>query len=51
MDVEDSSAAIMHLPPDSSMTITIIPLSLKAAKRKPQISITTQPAAGRRVGN
>ncbi|HWE78907.1 MAG TPA: hypothetical protein VG270_10340 [Pseudolabrys sp.] len=41
--MEESSVAIMPLPPDSSMTMTIIPLSIKAAKQKTQISITLRP--------
>jgi hypothetical protein len=43
MTLEESSVAIMPLPPDSSMTMTIIPPSLKAAKQKAQISITPPP--------
>jgi hypothetical protein len=35
--MEESSVAIMPLPPDSSMTMTIIPPSLKAAKQKADI--------------
>jgi hypothetical protein len=41
--MEESSVAIMPLPPDSSMTESIIPLSSKAAKKKTRISITAVP--------
>ena len=44
--MEESSVAIMPLPPDSSMTAQIIPFSLKSAKQKARVSITP-PGSGR----
>jgi hypothetical protein len=48
--MEESSVAIMPLPPDSSMTVAIIPLSIKGAKQKAQISITPRPRPGAAAG-
>jgi hypothetical protein len=51
--LDASRPAIVPLPPYSSMTLSIIPLSLKGAKRKPTISITppTRRDAARQLTN